>query len=68
MSERNPYAISFGRVPNQYISRNLLIDDIVDTLESDIVEEQAFKITGIRGTGKTVTLTAIEKRLNAEKN
>ncbi len=60
---RNPYAISFGRIPTQYISRALLIDNIIDTMESDVVEEQAFKLTGIRGTGKTVTLTAIEKRM-----
>ena len=58
---RNPYVISFGRIPTQYISRSLLIDNIIETLESDVVEEQAFKLTGIRGTGKTVTLTAIEK-------
>ncbi|SDA62111.1 hypothetical protein SAMN02910275_01658 [Butyrivibrio sp. INlla18] len=68
MSTRNPYAISFGRIPNQYISRSLLIDDIIDTLNSDIVEEQAFKITGIRGTGKTVTLTTIEKQLREDNN
>ncbi len=61
MSDRNPYAISFGRIPTQYISRTILIDSIIETLESDIVDEQAFKLTGIRGTGKTVTLTAIEK-------
>lgn len=32
-------------------------------MESEIVEEQAFKLTGIRGTGKTVTLTAIERKM-----
>ncbi len=68
MSERNPYAISFGRIPTQYIRRSMLIDEIVDTLNSDIVEEQAFKITGIRGTGKTVTLTTIEKELRDDKD
>ena len=61
MSKRNPYTISFGRIPNQYISRTVLIDNIIESLESDQVEEQAFKLTGIRGTGKTVTLTEIEK-------
>ncbi len=67
MKERNPYSISFGRIPNQYISRDILIDDIVDTLNSDIVEEQAFKLTGIRGSGKTVTLSAIERELRDDK-
>ena len=63
MSDRNPYAISFGRIPRQYISRDILIEEIIDTLNSDSVEEQAFKLTGIRGTGKTVTLSAIEREL-----
>ncbi|MCR5221960.1 MAG: ATP-binding protein [Lachnospiraceae bacterium] len=60
---RNPYAISFGRIPTQYICRRILVDEIIDTLNSDVIEEQAFKLTGIRGTGKTVTLTTIEKSL-----
>ena len=63
MKDRNPYAISFGRIPNQYISRSLLMDDIIDALDSNMVDDQAFKITGIRGTGKTVMLSAIEKEL-----
>lgn len=65
-NKRNPYAISFGRVPHQYISRDIIIEEIIDTLESDIVAEQSFKLTGIRGTGKTVTLSAIEKRLRED--
>lgn len=68
MSERNPYVISFGRVPTQYISRTILIDSIIETMESDIVEEQAFKLTGIRGTGKTVTLTAIERQMREKED
>ncbi len=68
MTERNPYVISFGRIPHQYISRDYLIDSIVETLESDIVDEQAFKLTGIRGTGKTVTLTAIERKIRENKD
>ena len=65
MEKKNPYAISFGRIPNQYISRDALIDDIIENFDSDIVTEQAYKLTGIRGTGKTVTLTAIEKELRS---
>ena len=66
MSERNPYFISFGRIPTQYISRSLIIDSILETVQSDVIEEQAFKLTGIRGTGKTVTLTAIERKLRED--
>ena len=63
MSKRNPYTINFGKIPKQYISRDVLISEIVDALESEDMEEQAFKITGIRGTGKTVTLTTLEKEI-----
>ena len=66
MNARNPYAISFGRIPHQYISRDYVLDEILDALTSDIVEQQAFKLTGIRGTGKTVMLSAIEKELRSD--
>jgi hypothetical protein len=66
MKAQNPYAISFGRIPHQYISRDVLIESITETLNSDIVQEQAFKFTGIRGTGKTVTLTAIGQRMKEQ--
>ncbi len=65
---RNPYVISFGRIPTQYISRRVLISDIIESLESDIIEEQAYKLTGVRGTGKTVTLTEIEKKIRENDN
>ena len=68
MEKRNPYIISFGRIPKQYINRSIIIDSILETLESDEIEEQAFKLTGIRGTGKTVALTEIEKRLRDNKD
>jgi len=63
MTLKNPYAISFGRIPKQYISRTMVVDSILEALESDTYTEQAFKLTGIRGTGKTVTLTDIQKRI-----
>lgn len=66
MIKRSPYSISFGRIPHQYISRSLMIDDIIDILNAEPVEDQAFKLTGIRGTGKTVTLTTIEKILKED--
>lgn len=68
MAEKNPYYISFGRIPTQYISRSVVIDSIIETIDSDMVNEQAFKLTGIRGMGKTVTLTAIENELRDRDN
>ncbi len=68
MSNKNPYTISFGKIPTQYISRSSIIDSITEALDRDEPDEQAFKLTGIRGTGKTVTLTAIERYFREEEN
>jgi len=62
--ERNPFAINFGKVPSQYISRDILIDEIIEELLSDEVQNQCFMLTGTRGSGKTVTMTAIEKKIS----
>ena len=63
MKSQNPYTIGFGRIPTKYLSRNSIIDSVIEALDREIPDEQAFKLTGIRGTGKTVTLTAIERKL-----
>ncbi|MBR1797627.1 MAG: ATP-binding protein [Clostridiales bacterium] len=64
--DKNPFAINFGRVPVQYISRDILIDEIVEELKNDDVQNQCFMLTGTRGTGKTVTMTSIEKRIESD--
>lgn len=68
MKERNPYTISFGKIPNQYITRTTIIDSIIETFNDVEPDEQAFKLTGIRGTGKTVTLTSIEKTFREDED
>ena len=64
MTGKNPYTISFGKVPTKFIGRDTVIESIIEALEGD--DEQAFKLTGIRGAGKTATMTAIEKRLRED--
>ncbi|SDA75954.1 ATPase [Butyrivibrio sp. INlla18] len=77
--ERNPFVLNFGKVPKQYISREFLIDEIVQDMTEDDSQNNCFMLTGTRGSGKTVTMTAIEQkisesddwivvRLNAERN
>ena len=67
MPKQNPYTVGFGKVPTEFIGRNVIIDTVMEALTSDIPDEQAFKLTGMRGTGKTVTLSAIEKRCREDK-
>ena len=60
----NPFAINFGKLPGQYISRDLIIDEILQELNTEDPQNQCFMLTGTRGAGKTVTMTAIERRVN----
>ena len=62
-SGNNPYAVAFGRIPTSYINRDLIIDEIVTAFNSEYVDAQCYKLTGVRGSGKTVTMTAISKKL-----
>lgn len=59
----NPFAINFGIIPSQYIERNIIIEEVVSQLNSSPVQNPCFMITGVRGSGKTVTMTAIERQL-----
>lgn len=63
MNKNNPYTLSFGSIPHQLIGRDIIISDLLEALNNEYSGEQAFKLTGVRGAGKTVTLTIIEKEL-----
>lgn len=66
--DRNPFAINFGKLPTQYIDRAILTDGILDELLADDAQNPCFMLTGTRGTGKTVTMTTIERRLSSYDN
>lgn len=66
MSTKNPYSLSFGTIPHQLIGRDLVLSDLLDSLNNELSGIQAFKLTGVRGAGKTVTLTILEKALKQD--
>ena len=63
MAVRNPFAINFGKVPVQYISRDIIIEEVLQELLSEEAQNPCFMLTGTRGSGKTVTMTSIEKKV-----
>jgi len=63
INENNPYAVAFGRIPTSYINRDIIVDEVVTAFNSEYVDAQCYKLTGVRGSGKTVTMTAITKKL-----
>lgn len=64
----NPFTLSFGKVPNEYIPRLYQTDQIISAFDSDPSTDQFYVIVGVRGTGKTVQMNAIVDRYRKEKN
>ena len=64
----NPFTLTFGKKPISYISRPKDSQLIIDSFNQDPASEQVYIITGIRGSGKTVMLSAITKQFLMDDN
>ena len=64
--KNNPFSLSFGKEPVSLINRNVQSYEIIDTFEDENPTYQVCMITGVRGSGKTVMLTEINKTFRAE--
>ena len=56
---QNPFNITFGKEPFSIISRNNELSEIYNSFLSDSPNTDAYILTGIRGSGKTVAMTTI---------
>jgi hypothetical protein len=65
MKADNPFSLTFGRKPNQYISRYDNMMEIINAFTSENAICQTYLISGIRGSGKTVLMTSVAKELAA---
>lgn len=65
-NQKNPFTITFGKKPVEYIYRPLQTDEILSMFTEAPITNQVFIIRGPRGTGKTVLLADIANRLEAE--
>ena len=63
----NPFTLSFGKKPSEFISRITQTNQILDDFNSDDPSSQVYMITGVRGSGKTVMLTSITDSLTQDK-
>lgn len=66
--KQNPYSLVFGKEPSQMISRAAQSDHIIDTFSAKIPAQQVYVITGVRGSGKTVLMTKVSKRIAQQKD
>jgi len=64
--KNNPFNLTFGKEPTQMISRINQTAEIMDNFTSDVPGQQIYMITGVRGSGKTVFMTSIQKRLQKD--
>lgn len=64
----NPFTLSFGKKPLQYISRIVQTNQVTEDFCADVPPNQIFMITGVRGAGKTVMMTSIAGELREQEN
>jgi len=55
--------LTFGKEPLQVISRNLQMEQVIADFSQEIPSQQAYMIVGVRGSGKTVFMSEIQKEL-----
>lgn len=64
---KNPFSLAFGNTPYMEIDRSNVEFDIVEDFNSEHSSSNAYMITGVRGSGKTVYMTNICRKLKQDK-
>lgn len=62
----NPFTLAFGKSPLENIERPVQKNEIIDSFLETPINQQIYMITGIRGSGKTVLMTDVSRRLSEE--
>lgn len=62
----NPFTLTFGKKPAEYISRRENMDEVINAFTGDPARCQTYLIRGVRGSGKTVLMTAISQKIGLE--
>lgn len=65
--QQNPYTISFGKEPFQLVERFAQTTDIINDFLAENPASQVYMITGVRGSGKTVFMTEVSKKIRNDK-
>ncbi len=65
-SYENPYMLTFGVKPSQYISRVQQMEQIIGTFKSEKPSINVYLISGVRGSGKTVLMSNVSETLKKD--
>lgn len=68
MQKENPFNITFGKEPFSIISRATELSQIYDSFESANSNSNVYILTGIRESGKTVSMTTIVEHFKRNDN
>lgn len=60
---QNPFTTTFSKLPEFTYIETKQTDEILENFSYDVPSESVYKITGVRGSGKTVLLAKIEEEL-----
>lgn len=63
----NPFSLSFGNTPYLEIDRSNVEFNIIEGFSGEHSVSNAYMITGVRGSGKTVYMTNICRKLRQDK-
>ena len=65
---QNPFTTTFSKAPEYTYIATSKTAEILDNFSYENPSESVYKITGVRGSGKTVILAKIEEELRSESN
>lgn len=65
---QNPFNITFGKFPYDVIQRHELFEEITNAFDNTLAGAPLYILAGARGSGKTVSMTAIANHYKKENN
>lgn len=65
---QNPFTTTFSKTPEYTYIATEKTEEILENFSYDIPSESVYKITGVRGSGKTVILAKVEEELKNDSN
>lgn len=63
---KNPFSLSFGIKPEQFISRPVQAEEINQVINDELPSSHAYMLVGVRGCGKTVLLSDISNNISKD--
>lgn len=64
MERHNPFTLTFGAQPPEYLERASHVKSLIKNITTTPPLSRSFLITGVRGSGKTVLLSVVEKEFS----